>query len=68
MTPTKRQTQVLAAVMFLTDDRGFPPTIREVAARLKTLPSNVHQILARLRASGLVDWEDGKLRTLRVVK
>jgi DNA-binding IscR family transcriptional regulator len=68
MTPTQRQTQVLDAILFLADDRGFPPTIREVAARLKTLPSNVHQILSRLRAIGLVDWEDGKLRTLRVVK
>lgn len=68
MKPTKRQRQVVSAIEQLTAREGYPPTIREVADRLSTLPSNIHQILARLRLLGLVAWDPGRLRTLRVVK
>jgi SOS-response transcriptional repressor LexA len=65
---TKRQAEVVQTIVKLTERCGFPPTIREVAAKLKTLPSNVHQILGRLRSAGLVEWNDHKIRTLRVVR
>ncbi len=64
---TPRQLQVLDAIRWLTADRGFPPTLREVADRIGTIPNNVHQIVVRMRRDKLVEWDAHKSRTLRVV-
>lgn len=45
---TQRQRQVVALVRGLTADRGFPPTVREVAAGLGV---HVHAAAMHLRAA-----------------
>lgn len=59
---------VLRAVQNLTDELGYPPTFREVGKRVGlSSPDTVYRRLLALRGRGLVVWEDGKPRTLRVV-
>lgn len=42
------------------------PTVRSVADEVGTTVGNVHQHLSKLRAEGLVTWEDGQQGTLRL--
>lgn len=60
---------VLEAIVRLTEDYGFPPTIRELKDDLLVAsPSDMHRYLERLREKGMVSWVDGKVRTLTVTK
>lgn len=50
-----------------TADKGYAPTLREIARAMgyaSTQPVAYH--LGMLRAEGVVAFEDGKARTLRV--
>ena len=62
------QRQVLDALRELTKDRPYSPTVRELAEATGLALSTVHAHLAQLRARGLVDWIDGHVRTLHVVR
>lgn len=64
---TQRQEEVLDTLRRLIDTSGHPPTTRELAAELGIRSSAVHGYLTRLRALGMVDWAEGKARTLRVI-
>lgn len=66
--PAPRQGDVLQAIGRLTQQQGYPPTIRElVDAMGYATPNAVAQHLRLLRRKGWVIWETGKSRTLRVV-
>jgi repressor LexA len=47
--------------------RGYPPTVRELmeGAGLNS-PASVQHHLKRLAADGVVEWEAGKTRTIRL--
>lgn len=64
---TKKQMAVLSAIAKWVKSRGYPPTVRELADAMEVNVSDVFQKLVRLRRDGVVDWEDGKCRTLRIV-
>lgn len=50
-------------------ERGYPPTVREVAAAAGLAsPSSAHRKVARLVREGRLAREPGKTRTLRVVE
>jgi repressor LexA len=60
--------EILAALVDLTDERRYPPTVRELGKRLGfASTSSMHYRLLRLRRGGHVDWELGQVRTLRVL-
>lgn len=65
MTPA--QAKVIATISRLTVD-GVSPSYRDLAKALdiRSLQA-IHAMLHRLRALGLVDFEDGRRRTLRVI-
>jgi len=66
---TAAENAILRAIADFTEYYGWPPTLRELAADLGMFAhSSVDYHLRRLRDQGLVDWEDGKARTLRVVE
>lgn len=66
--PAPRQRDLLRAIGRLTNEQGYPPTIRElVDAMGYTTPNAVAQHLRLLQRKGWVIWEPGKSRTLRVV-
>ena len=63
MTPSPSKT--LRALTALIDERGYAPTVRELAARLGWRSTNaVHPHLRALRDQGLVTWWEGHSRTL----
>lgn len=50
-------------------ERGYAPSVREVAAHVKfSSTSSAHALLRSLRSQGRVEWEEGQPRTLRVVE
>lgn len=66
--PAPRQRDLLRAIGRLTNEQGYPPTIRElVDAMGYSTPNAVAQHLRLLHRKGWVIWEPGKSRTLRVV-
>ena len=67
-TTTPKQLAVLDAIVDLTAERGYPPTMREIAAVIGSIHSDVQQKLWRLRRDGRVTWDEGRARTVRVVE
>jgi len=66
--PTPRLLEVVRAISRLTKRTGYAPTIRELAAELGIASTNgVGDHLDRARRLGLVTWEPGLDRTLRVL-
>lgn len=62
---TKRQHEVINTIDSLTEQKGYPPSFRELAAVLGI--SSVNGVMSHLRplkALGFVRWEQGKPRTL----
>lgn len=57
-------TRVLLAVMAEHHEHGRA-TVRSVAARAELAIGTTHRHLRRLRAEGLVTWEQGRDATLR---
>lgn len=65
MTPT--QAKMLAAIRDHTVD-GVPPNYDQLASAMGWVSrGNVVRILALMRADGLVDWERGRTRSLRIL-
>lgn len=63
---TKRQAAVVRTIVALTAQQGYPPTIRELAAKMGiSSPNGVACHLRALRQKGYVVWVEGKTRTLR---
>lgn len=65
---TKRQRQVLIAIMELTEAQGYPPTIREIGTHLNLSSSaTVYSHIQTLMKNGYVH-HDSSPRTLRVIR
>lgn len=65
---TELQLETLGVLVRLTKERGFPPTVREIAEDMdRKSGSSVHYSLRALRRQGYVTWEPRKPRTIREV-
>lgn len=63
-----RQRDVINQIINLTEINGYPPTLAELAAALGLKNRmTVHQHVAALKKKGLVHWEPGLNRSLKVV-
>lgn len=59
---------VLEALVQAIAERGYAPSLRELAARLGFhSASSLYPYLSELCADGLVTWRPGEFRTLQVV-
>jgi len=64
---TKTKQRVLRAAAVLTESNGYAPTSREIGDVLEMASTNaVAGHLVDLRGEGMVDWADGKSRTLHL--
>lgn len=65
--PTDRQRQILDFIIATVNDRGYPPSMREIGAAvgLKS-PASVQHQLRSLQALGLLDQEASVSRGLRI--
>ena len=57
---------VLQEIPLFIVEWGYPPTLRDLGERLGITATGVKHHLDVMRVRGLVDWEDGMARTLRV--
>lgn len=63
-----RQKEVLRLIQELTDLRGFPPTLADLAKAMGLRNRmTVHQHVVALKNKGMVQWEPGLNRSLRVI-
>jgi len=63
-----RQKDVVTLIVKLTDEHGYPPTLAELAIALGLKNRmTVHQHVAALKKKGIVQWEPGLNRSLRVL-
>lgn len=64
---TPKQQQIYDFILAFTDEHGYPPSVREIAAAvgLKS-PATVHFHLKGLRAAGLISQAEGKTRAITV--
>jgi repressor LexA len=64
---TDRQAQVFQYIVKYRQERGIPPTFREIAKHFGVSHQNVQHLVAFIRKKGLLVWEVGKARTLKAV-
>jgi repressor LexA len=63
-----RQREVLSLIQQLTDEHGYPPTLAELAKAMGLRNRmTVHQHVVALKKKGMVKWEPGLNRSLRVL-
>jgi repressor LexA len=63
-----RQREVLRFIVELTEQRGFPPTLSDLAKAMGLKNRmTVHQHVTALKNKGMVHWEPGLNRSLRVI-
>lgn len=66
---TKRQEEVLQVIALYIDEKGYAPSMRELAVYLNVKSvSTVYSFLESLKRKGYVTWEESKPRTLQVLK
>lgn len=63
-----RQTELCSVLERLTAERGFVPSVREIAAAMNVHPSRVSQLARSAAAKGAIAWEPGTARSWRVVR
>src|SRR5277367_5204838 len=64
-----RQKDVVNHIIQLTEEHGYPPTLAELAAAMGLRNRmTVHQHVAALKKKGIVRWEPGLNRSLRLVE
>lgn len=63
-----RQRDVIRLIVALSEEHGYPPTLAELAAAMGLKNRmTVHQHVVALKRKGLVHWEPGLNRSLRVL-
>lgn len=60
------QDRVLAAILSLSAERGYPPTYREIGERVGLAHSAVHNHMRTLSEAGLVHEDPRTARSLRI--
>lgn len=63
---TDVQLDTLIAVAALCSKHGYSPTVREIQAEVGVPIGAVHSRLKRLQRKGLIDWQPGMARTIRI--
>lgn len=66
---TKRQREILTYLMDTMQERGYPPSVREIGAALGlTSSSTVHSHLAALEKKGYIHRDPSKPRAIEILK
>lgn len=66
---TRRDLSVLEAIISISTEQGYPPTVREIGTHLGLRsPSTVHGHLANLIAAGYIERAEGSPRAIKVLR
>jgi SOS-response transcriptional repressor LexA len=63
-----RQRELIATIQVLTEDRGFPPTMRECAAAMKLSLARIAQLVEACAHEGQLSRHPRIARCLRVLR
>jgi len=66
-TLSPRQRQALDAIRAFSQENGYQPTFEEIGEILGIHKATALEHLAALKAKGVVTWEPGQPRTLRIL-
>jgi SOS-response transcriptional repressor LexA len=66
---TQKSIEIACSILNYTNKRGMPPTVDEIRnfVGLRNR-STVYTHLKKLKQEGVVDWESGESRTLKVLQ
>jgi SOS-response transcriptional repressor LexA len=63
-----RQDQIVEFIKSHVTEKGYAPTIREITKAVGLQSSSTtHGHLERLKKKGVITWENGSVRTLKLV-
>ena len=65
---TDKQQRTFDLLKVMLDEKGYPPTVREMAVRLNVTPATIQQSLNHLVKAGLVSRSAGAARSLQVIE
>lgn len=65
---TVKQQEVYDFIKKYINNQGYSPTIREIAYIFDKSVGTIHPMLKRLQKKGFIDFEEGKSRTLKILK
>lgn len=65
---TDNQKRIIRYIREFTAGHGFPPSLAEIGDAVGLTDGGVKYVLMGLRNLGVVDWDDRKARTIRVIK
>ena len=65
---TKKQKIVLEAIEYFIKEKGYSPTIREIADMTDTTVGPTFQKVFLLERTGYISTDNGKARTIKVLK
>ncbi len=69
ITLTQRQNDIVDFIRTFVVKNKYPPTVREIGRGIGLRSSSTVQMhLSKLRAKGVLDWEDSSTRTIHVLK
>lgn len=66
-TLTSKEEKALQVMRILMREKGYPPTVRELAASLELGRSRTHILLTKLQMKGAIEWDTGRARGIRIV-
>lgn len=64
----KTHVQTYEAIKKLTSEKGFPPTINEIAGARKISPTSAYKHIIKLIGARMLQREPGKGRTITLTK
>ena len=64
----ERQRQLLDAVEQMTEAKGYPPTLRELATAMELSLTRIAQLMESCQEQGLISGSSGIARTWRVIR
>lgn len=66
---TKKQLEVYNNIKNFIKENSYPPTVRELCKLIGIKSSSsVQAHLYKLKNKGFITWEEGKTRTLKIIK
>lgn len=66
---TKRQEELYVVIKQFINDKGYSPTVRELGAiTKKSSPATTFNKLRALKVKGYITYEEGKARTIKILK
>lgn len=65
---TAKQQEIYEFIKKYIDNYGYSPTVREIAYIFGKSVGSIHPMLKRLKEKQLIDYEERKSRTIKILK